>query len=53
MKADHVQPQAWHQRQALHELERAHDQVRGAVGPAGLELEHHLAHGVGLHALIA
>ena len=33
-KADQVQPRAWHQRcQPLHELQRRHDQMRGAVAP--------------------
>jgi hypothetical protein len=47
--------QSWpcHQRgQPPHELQRAHHQVRGAVAPRGLELEHHLPGGVGLHAFV-
>ena len=53
MEADQVQSRAWHQRcQPLHELQRAHHQVRGAVSPGGLELEHHLACGVGLHPFV-
>ena len=53
MKADQVQPRPWHQRlQALHELQPRHHQVRGAVGPGGLELEHQLPGRVGLHALV-
>ncbi len=39
-------------RQPLHELQRRHHQVRGAVAPEGLELEHHLPGGVGLHAFV-
>ena len=53
MEADQVQSRAWHQRsQPLPELQRAHHQVRGAVSPGGFELEHHLACGVGLYALV-
>jgi CheY-like chemotaxis protein len=38
-----VQPWPRHQRgQALHELQRRHHDVRGAVAPGSLELEHHL-----------
>jgi hypothetical protein len=53
MKPDEVQPRPRHQRcQPLHELQRAHDQVRGAVAPRCLELELHLAGGVELHPLV-
>ena len=53
MKADQVQHGARHQRgQALHERPRRHHQVRGVVAPGGLELEHHLACGVGLHPFV-
>ena len=39
-----------HQRcQPLHELQRAHDQVRGSVAPRRLEFELHLAGGIELH----
>gem|GEM_PF-4336838 len=42
-----------HQRsQALYEVQRRHHQVRGAIAPSGLELEHDLSGGVGLHALV-
>jgi len=52
-ETDQVQPGAWHQRsQPLHELQRRHHQVRGAVAPSGLELEHDLPGRVGLHALV-
>jgi Cu(I)/Ag(I) efflux system membrane protein CusA/SilA len=36
----------------LHELQQAHDQVRGAVAPRRLELEFHLPGGVELHAAV-
>ena len=53
MEADQVQSRAWHQRcQPLHELQRAHHQVRGAVSPGGFELEHHLACSLGLHPFV-
>jgi len=53
MEANQVQPRAWHQgRHPLHELQPQHHQVRGAVSPRALELEHHLPDGVGLHALV-
>jgi len=35
----------------LHELQRAHDQVRGSIAPRRLELELDLAGGVDLHPL--
>jgi transposase, IS5 family len=51
VQADQMQPRSGHQgSQALHELQRRHDQVRGPVAPRSLELEHHLPGGVGLHA---
>jgi len=53
MEANQVQPRSGHQRsQPLHELQRRHHQVRGADAPSGLELEHDLPGGVGLHALV-
>ena len=53
MKADQVQPRPGHQRgQALHELQRRHHQVGGAVAPGCLQLQHHLPGGVSLHALV-
>ena len=52
-QTNQVQSGAWHQRsQPLHELQRRHHEVRDAVSPRGLELEHHLTRGVGLHALV-
>ena len=39
-------------RQALHELQHRHHQVRGADAPGCLELEHHLPGCVGLNALV-
>ena len=51
--ADQVQPRPWHQcRQPQPELQRRHHQMRGAVAPGGLELQHHLSGGVRLHALV-
>ena len=35
-----------------YQLQRRRQQMRGAVAPMGLELEHNLAGGVGLHALV-
>ena len=53
MEADQVQPRPRHQRgQPLHELQRRHHQVRGAVAPGGLERDHHLTGGVGLYAFV-
>ncbi len=52
MEADQVQPGPWHQRsQPLHELQRAHHQVRGAVAPGCLELALHLAGSVELYRI--
>jgi len=36
----------------LHEYQRRHSQMRGAVAPGCLEPEHHLPCGVGLHAIV-
>ena len=53
MEADQVQPGPRHQRrQTLHEFQRAHHDVRGAVAPGGLEFEHHLPGAVDLHAFV-
>jgi len=53
MEADQVQPRPRHQRsQPLHELQRRHHQVRGAVAPGGLQPQHHLPGRVALHALV-
>jgi crotonobetainyl-CoA:carnitine CoA-transferase CaiB-like acyl-CoA transferase len=53
MEPNQVQPGPRHQRrQPLHEFERRHHEVRGAVAPGGLELEHHLPGRVGLYALV-
>jgi hypothetical protein len=38
--------------QPLHELQRTHHQVRGAIAPRGLELQLHLPGGVELHPLV-
>ena len=53
MEADEVQPRPRHQRrQPLHELQRAHEQVRAAVAPRRLAPELHLPGGVELHAFV-
>ena len=53
MEPNEVQPRPGHQRsQPLHELQRRHHQVRRAVAPRRLQLEHHLARGVDLYALV-
>ena len=39
-------------RQALHELQRRHHDVRGAVAPGGLQLQHDLPGAVALHPLV-
>lgn len=53
MEPNQVQTRAGHQRrQPLHELQRRHDQMRGAVALGCLRLEHQLTGGVGLHALV-
>jgi len=53
MKPDQVQSRPRHQRgQPLHELQRAHDQVRRSVAPRRLELELHLPCRVELHPLV-
>jgi hypothetical protein len=47
MEPDQVQPRPRHQRgQPLHELQRGHQQVRGAVAPRRLQLDLHLPSGV-------
>jgi hypothetical protein len=47
MEPNQVQTRAGHQRRLpLNELQRRNDQMRGAVAPGGLELEHHLPGGV-------
>ena len=41
VKANQVQAWAWRQRgQALHELQRRHPDVRGAIAPGALQLQH-------------
>ncbi len=53
MKADQVQPRPRHQRrQPLHEIERAHHNVRRSAAPRCLELELHLPCRVELNALV-
>ncbi len=53
MESNQVQPWPWHQGcKPLHELQRRHHQVRGAVAPGCLQLQHHLPCCVALHALI-
>ena len=51
MEANQVQPGPWYQRrQPLHELQRRHHEVGGAVAPRGLQLQYDLPGGVGLYA---
>jgi hypothetical protein len=46
MEADQMQPRAGHQRgQALHEIERRHHRVAGAIFVGYLELQHDIAGG--------
>lgn len=48
-----MQPPPGHKlNQPLHELQQRDDQMRGAVASGGLQLEHQLAGGVGLHAFV-
>lgn len=51
-KAGQVQTRSLRQGyQLLHKLQRQLDQMRAAVSPRGLQLEHHLARSVGLYAV--
>ena len=53
MEANQAQPRPGHQcGQPLHELQRAHHQVRRAIAPRRLELQLHLTGGVDLHPLV-
>ena len=53
MEPNELQPRPGHQRsQPLHEIQRRHHQVRRAFAPRRLQLEHHLARGVDLYALV-
>jgi hypothetical protein len=48
-----VQPRARHQRgQALHEFQRRHDDVGGAVAEGALQLQHDLAGAITLEPFI-
>ena len=53
MKADQVQPRARHECcQALYELQRRHPDVRGAVAPRALELQHDITRAIALEPLV-
>ena len=53
MNPDQVQARSWHQRgQPPHELQRRHHQVRGAVVPGCLQLQHDLPGRVALHPFV-
>ena len=53
VKADQVQARTWHQcGQALHEFQRRHHDVRGAVAPGALELEKDLAFAIAAESFV-
>jgi len=53
MEPDQVQPGPGHQRgQSLHERQRRHHDVDGAVAPGRLQLKHDLPSGVAWHPLV-
>ena len=53
MKTDKVQVWARHQRgQALHEFERRHLDVRGALAPRALELQHDITSAIALEPFV-
>ena len=53
VEADEVQPRARHQGgQALHEFQRRHDDVGGAVAEGALQLQHDLAGAITLEPFI-
>ncbi len=53
MKTNQVQARAWHQcGQALHEFQRRHHDVRGAVAPGALELEKDLAFAIAAESFV-
>src|SRR5919106_999065 len=53
MEADQMEPRARHQRrQALHELQRLHDDMGGAVFVRTLQLQHNLAGAIALEPLV-
>ena len=48
-----MQPRARHQcGEALHEFQRRHDDVGGAVAPGAFELQHHLACWIALEPFV-
>ena len=52
MKTDQMQARLRHQRrQALHEFQRRHPDVRGAVAPGALELQHDVPRSIALESL--
>ena len=53
MKTDQMQTRARHQcGQALHEFQRQHPDVRGAVAPRAFELQHDLPRFIALESLV-
>ena len=53
MEANQMQPWPRHEcGQALHELQRRHDDVGGAVAPRAFELQHDLARWIALEPLV-
>ncbi len=53
MEANQMQPRTWNQcSQALHKLQRRHDDVGGAVAPGALELQDDLAGAIALEPLV-
>ena len=54
VKANQVQARARHQRgQALQEFQRRHADVRGAVAPRALELQHDIPRSIALHPFVS
>ena len=53
VKADQMQARSRHQRgQALHESQRRHLDVRGAVAPRAFELQHDIPRSIALHPFV-
>ena len=53
MKTDQMQARSRHQRgQALHEFQRRHLDVRGAVAPGALELQHDITSAIALESFV-
>jgi hypothetical protein len=53
MKTDQVQARSRHQRrQTLHEFQRRHPDMRGAVAPRALELQHDVTRALSLEPFV-